>query len=389
MPYLLFTIFCTLLFSFAFTYVCIPPIVKISEEKHLFDVPNSRKLNKNLVPTLGGISIFIGMTLSTILFLGNLNFPELRYILGALIMLFFIGLKDDILIIAPKKKLIIQVAAVAMLVGLGNFQITNLSNLFFMNNISDWLSVPLTFFVLLLVINSLNLIDGIDGLAAGISILVSGILGTWFALTGHYQYAVLSFALTGSLLAFLRFNLWGGKFKIFMGDTGSLVLGVVLGILVIKFLNFNMTAPSQLYLQHAPSFVLSLLIVPVTDTLRVFTLRILKGRSPFSADMNHIHHALIQSGMKHIQASVFLVLYTMAFIVMVLVTQDYLSSTTSFVTVLSLSFMATGMLAKRKEKIKTQKARQIRPAKQIFASGIPLEEDPFKYIASKKKVFQN
>jgi threonine/homoserine/homoserine lactone efflux protein len=105
--------------------------------------------------------------------------------------------------------------------------------------------------------------------------------------------------------------------------------------------------------------------------------------------MNHIHHALIQSGMKHIQASVFLVLYTMAFIVMVLVTQDYLSSTTSFVTVLSLSFMATGMLAKRKEKIKTQKARQIRPAKQIFASGIPLEEDPFKYIASKKKVFQN
>ena len=389
MLYLLFTIFSTLFFSFVFTYVCIPPIVKISEEKHLFDVPNPRKLNKNLVPTLGGVSIFIGMTLSTILFLGNLRFPELRYILGALIMLFFIGLKDDILIIAPKKKLIIQTAAVAMLVGLGNFRITNLSDLFLMGNIGEWISLPLSFFILLLVINSINLIDGIDGLAAGISIVVSGILGTWFSLTGHYQYAVLSFALTGSLIAFLRFNLWGGKFKIFMGDTGSLILGAVLGILVIKFLNFNVTAPHQFYVHHAPTFVLALLIVPVTDTLRVFTLRIYQGRSPFSADMNHIHHVLIQSGMKHIQACAFLILYTAVFIALSLATENYLSSTASFILILSMSFMITGLLAKRAEMIKSKRVRRIRHSKQILPDSIPLEEDPFKLIASKKKVFQN
>jgi UDP-GlcNAc:undecaprenyl-phosphate/decaprenyl-phosphate GlcNAc-1-phosphate transferase len=389
MSHLLLNIFCSILFSFLFTYICIPPIVRICKVKNLVDVPNSRKLNKQSIPTLGGVSIFIGVTLSSILFLGNIQFHELRYILGSIIMLFFIGLKDDILIISPKKKLIVQVAAAAMLVVLGKFQITNLSNLFFINHVSIWISVPLSFLILLLIINAINLIDGIDGLAAGITIFVSGTLGAWFIITGYIAYAILSFAIVGSLLAFLRFNLWGGDLKIFMGDTGSLILGCLLGILVIKFLNFNIVAPYPFGIHNAPSFVLSLLIVPITDTLRVFAVRIYHKRSPFSADKNHIHHILIKSGMNHIQASGFLVLYTSFFVLFSITTQHYLSITSSFVLILSASFVAVGLLSKRKEKIMYKRAQMLRLITKIQSTGTPKEEDPFSLINSKKRIFQN
>ena len=389
MPSFSFNIFFTIVSGFIFTYICIPPIVRISKEKHLFDVPNSRKLNKRVVPTLGGVGIFIGFTLSSILFLGNTPIPEFRYVYGSLIMLFFIGLKDDILILAARKKLIVQAAAALMLVSLGHFQIMDLSNLFYLNHLAIWLSAPLSFMILLFIINSINLIDGIDGLAAGLSIIISSVLGTWFLVTGHEDYAIVSFALTGSLLAFLRFNLWGGKFKIFMGDTGSLILGGILGVLVIKFLNFNMTAPAMFHFNHAPTFILSLLIVPVTDTLRVFAIRIYQKRSPFSPDMNHIHHLLIKSGMKHIQASGLLFLYTSFFVLLCQSSQEYLSSTASFISILSLSFMAVGILAKRTEKIKFKRAKQIQHTRQILSSGIPLNEDPFKFITSKSKILQN
>lgn len=385
----LLNIFCTVTVSFIFTYVCIPPIVRISHEKHLFDVPNARKLNKTVVPTLGGIAIFIGITLSSILFLGNLPFPELRYIFAALILLFFIGLKDDILVIAPSKKLMIQIAAAAILVGLGNIQITSLSNLFYFNQMSIWLSAPLSFMILLFIINAMNLIDGIDGLSAGISILVSGVLGIWFFITGHMEYAILSFAIGGSLLAFLRFNLWGGERKVFMGDTGSLILGGLLGILIIKFLNFNVTAPELFKMKNAPTFALALLIVPITDTLRVFAVRLSQKRSPFSPDMNHIHHILIQSGMKHIQASAFLILYTSFFVSLSMATKEYMSSTLSFVLILSSSFAFIGVIAKRKERIQKKKARQIQLTRKILSSGIPIHEDPFRLLETKRKIFQN
>ncbi|MGQ7868784.1 glycosyltransferase family 4 protein [Sunxiuqinia sp. sy24] len=375
--------------SFLLTYISIPAIVRISNEKHLFDEPNSRKLNKTAVPTLGGVSIFIGISLGATLFLGSLRFLELRYIFAALIMLFFIGLKDDILVISARKKLMVQMAAAAILVGLGNVQITSLSNLFFLNQMSIWMSIPLSFMLLLFIINAMNLIDGIDGLASGIAVLVSGVLGSWFFVSGHIQYALLSFAIAGSLLAFLRFNLWGGDNKIFMGDTGSLILGGLLGVLIIQFLNFNVAAPTLIKMQNAPAFVLALLIVPVTDTLRVFTIRIYQKRSPFSPDMNHIHHLLIRSGLKHIQASSFLVLYTAFFASFALATSPYLSSTLSFILVLGMSFGAIAILKKRADKIKYKRDQQIKLTRKILSTGIPLQEDPFRFLEAKKKIYQN
>jgi UDP-N-acetylmuramyl pentapeptide phosphotransferase/UDP-N-acetylglucosamine-1-phosphate transferase len=382
----LFYIVCTITISFFITYVCIPPIVRISQEKKLFDVPNSRKLNKTVIPTLGGVSIFIGITLSSILFIGQIEFPEFRYIFAALIMLFFIGLKDDILIIAPMKKLLIQVLAAGVLVFMGNVQISSLSNLFYLNQISIWMSAPISFMLLLFLINAINLIDGIDGLAASITILVSSVLGVWFLITGHFAYTILSFAVAGSLLAFLRFNLWGNENKVFMGDTGSLVLGCLLGILAIKFLSFNVTAPEMVRIYNAPNFILSLLIVPVTDTLRVFAIRLYQGRSPFSADMNHIHHILIRSGMKHIQASGFLVLYTLFFVSLSISSQAYLSTTISFLLTLTISFAVIGYLHRRSEKIMKKRSKQIQLTRRVLSTGIPVHQDPFKFIRSKKRL---
>lgn len=386
----LINIFQALVASFILTYISIPPIVLISNKKHLFDVPNHRKLNKSVVPTLGGVGIFIGLTLGTFLFIGNTPFPELRYIIGSLVMLFFIGLKDDIIVIAPNNKLMVQMAVAGILVILGNIQITNLSSLFALNHFGAWLSIPLSFLILLFVINSINLIDGIDGLAASISALASGILGCWFFLFGHTGYSVMSFALTGSLLAFLKFNLWGGENKIFMGDTGSLILGGVLGILSIKFIDFNITVSSALHVKHATTFILALLIVPITDTLRVFTIRLYQKRSPFSADMNHIHHILIQLGMKHIQASGFMILYTLFSVSFSIVTQDYLSSTIGFLITLIMSLGTIGYLSKRRDKIQKRRVKQIQLTRRVLSTGVAGHEDPFNYIStSKRKIYQN
>ena len=358
------------------------------KKKHLFDVPNSRKLNKTVVPTLGGVSIFIGVTLASILFIGKLSFPEMRYIIAALIMLFFIGLKDDILVIAPGKKLIIQIAAAAILVVLGGVQIKSLSNLFYLNQISIWISAPLSFMLLLFIINSINLIDGIDGLASGITIFISGILGGWFLVAGHLEYAVLSFAITGSVLAFMRFNLWGGENKIFMGDTGSMILGGLLGVLAIKFLSFNISAPESLQIANAPTFILALFIVPVTDTLRVFAIRIYQKRSPFSPDMNHIHHILIKSGMKHLQASGFLILYTSFFVLLNLVSMNYLSTTLSFIITLATSFSIVGILHKNQKSVNQKRARQIQLTRRILSSGLPIHEDPFHIVKTNNKIYE-
>lgn len=381
-------IFCSVLFSFLFTYLCIPPIVRISQEKHLFDVPNSRKLNKTVVPTLGGVGIFIGITLASILFIGKLSFPEMRYIIAALIMLFFIGLKDDILVIAPRKKLMIQIAAAAILVFLGGIQIKSLSNLFYLNQISLWISAPLSFMLLLFIINSINLIDGIDGLASGITIFISGILGGWFLIADHLEYAVLSFAITGSVLAFMRFNLWGGENKIFMGDTGSMILGGLLGVLAIKFLSFNISAPESFKIANAPTFILALFIVPVTDTLRVFAIRIYQKRSPFSPDMNHIHHILIKSGMKHLQASGLLIVCTLFFALLSLVSMNYLSTTMSFIFTLAISFSIVAFLHKNQKSIQQKRARQIQLTRRILTSGVPIHEDPFHIVKTNNKIYE-
>jgi len=331
--------------GFILTFLTIPSIVNVSNAKKLFDEPNQRRLNKVVVPTMGGIAIFIGFSLSSMLFLREGSPHELRYLLVATIMMLFIGIKDDILAIAPSKKLMVQLAAALILVVLGNFRIVHTYGLFSAEMLPPWISFPLSVLVILFLINAFNLIDGIDGLAGGLSLLIALVLGSWFLAAGHLSSAILCLAFCGSLVAFLYFNLKGGKNKIFMGDTGSLILGVFLAAMIIRFNELNVYAPASLRFSQAPLIALALMIVPLTDTLRVFFIRIKKGRSPFSPDMNHIHHILIRSGLSHIQATCFLLAYTVSFSLLAgLAIRLKLDLSLSFPSLLALSFSATGVI---------------------------------------------
>ncbi|MDD4193040.1 MAG: MraY family glycosyltransferase [Mangrovibacterium sp.] len=336
--------------SFAITFVTIPSIVNVSNAKNLFDEPNRRKLNKVVVPTMGGIAIFIGFILSAMLFLEKDSSREMHYLTAAIIMMLFIGIKDDILVIAPSKKLMVQLAAALILVVPGNFRIVHTYELFSATLLNAWISIPLSVLVILFLINALNLIDGIDGLAGGLALFASLALGTWFMLTGHSDSAVLCLAFCGSLVAFLWYNLRGGKNKIFMGDTGSLVLGVFLAAMVIRFNELNAAAASPFRLSQAPLIALAFMIVPVTDTLRVFFIRIKNKRSPFSPDMSHFHHLLIKSGLSHLQATCFMLGYTIFFLALALASGYFnLNLSLTFPLLPALSFCLVGWIYRRTE----------------------------------------
>ncbi len=270
----------------------VPPIVKIANAKKLYEPFEERKVHTKIVPPLGGVAIFIAFVLSTIIATDGLNFPSLKYILAAVIIMFFIGLKDDILVISARKKLMIQAFATVLLITMGDIRFTNLHGMLGIYELNYLPSISLTLFAMLGIINAFNLIDGIDGLASGISTIASSSFGLWFYLSGNYELSIMSFALAGSLIGFFAFNVFGTKNKLFMGDTGSLIIGIVVAILVVKFNELNLIA-GKYEIASAPAFSFALISVPIIDTLRVFTIRISLGKSPFAPDKNHIHHNLL------------------------------------------------------------------------------------------------
>jgi UDP-GlcNAc:undecaprenyl-phosphate GlcNAc-1-phosphate transferase len=169
--------------------------------------------------------------------------------------------------------------------------------------------------VFLVIINGFNLIDGIDGLASGIGILVSIVFGTWFWRVSNVEYSIMCFALAGSLIAFFIYNVFGKRNKIFLGDTGSMLIGLTIGIIVVQFLRMNLIASPDKHIQSSPAFVIGMLILPLFDTLRIFTIRIFQGKSPFVADRQHIHHRMLELGFTHLQCTIMLVAANGFFIV--------------------------------------------------------------------------
>jgi len=304
------------LMAFGITWFAVPSIVNVSRLKNLCASINGRTSHKNLVPYLGGIAVFAGLVISAIIFAGIYFKLELLYIICGLIIVFFIGIKDDILIIDPWKKLVGQIIAAALVAVLADIRINNFYGLFGIYQIPYIVSILFTVFVLLVIINGFNLIDGVDGLATGTGILTSSIFGTWFWITGNIGYTVLSFSFAGSLLAFFYFNVFSKKNKIFLGDTGSLVTGFILGVLACRFLQLDLFAGRVQYIQSAPAVVFGILVVPLFDTLRVFIIRIVQGKSPFIADRQHIHHRLLELGITHLQATLILISVNLIFVVL-------------------------------------------------------------------------
>lgn len=294
--------------AFIITYASIPSIVRVARMKSLVDMPDDRKLHSGAVPTLGGLAIFAGLTISCLLFTNAAVFPEINYIVAASVVVFFVGIKDDILVIAPTTKLAGQVLAAGFLIFLADIRFTHLHGFFGIEEIPYYFSVLLSFFVTVVIINSINLVDGIDGLASGIGIIVGAFYGLWFYYTGHYPEATAAFAVFGALLAFWRFNVFSEKNKIFMGDTGSLLLGLFIAALTVWFNEYNIRQDFTYAKWGAPAVSVALLIIPLFDTLRVMFIRVIMRYPVFKADKRHIHHLFIKLGLSP-RTALFVILF--------------------------------------------------------------------------------
>ncbi len=283
--------------AFMITFFSIPVIIEVAKDKKLFDEPGERKVHKAGIPTLGGLGIFAGFIIATLLGVPSTGVSVLQYFMAAIMIIFFMGIKDDILILTASKKFIGQLLAACILIKFGGIEITNMYGFLGMHAISPMASFFLSLFTIVVITNSFNLIDGVDGLAGSLGILTSIIFGTYFYITGNVLYSIMAVSLAGSLIAFLIYNF--NPAKIFMGDTGSLLIGLINSIFVIKFISVASDPSSLLPLSSAPALGFSILIVPLFDTLRVVSHRILTRRSPFSPDRNHIHHFLLDLGLSH------------------------------------------------------------------------------------------
>jgi UDP-N-acetylmuramyl pentapeptide phosphotransferase/UDP-N-acetylglucosamine-1-phosphate transferase len=331
--------------SFIISFLAIPVILQIADQKKLYDVPDERKVHTHHVASLGGVGIFGGFLLASLLSIqGHLN-PEFQYFFAAVLVIFFLGLKDDLIVLSASKKFVGQMVAASILIHLGGVRLDSMHGLFGFDQLPEGFALALSYLTIIVVINSFNLIDGIDGLAASLGILSMLIFGTYFFIIGYQAYALMAFALTGSLVAFLIFN--HHPAKIFMGDSGSLMIGLVNAILVIKFINFASEPSVIVPIESAVAIGFAILIVPLLDTLRVFAIRIFNGHSPFTPDRNHVHHLLLGWGLGHVGVTVTCVAINIFFVALAYFGRS-LGSTTLILIMLALSFAGFGLLYYRK-----------------------------------------
>jgi UDP-GlcNAc:undecaprenyl-phosphate GlcNAc-1-phosphate transferase len=307
--------------AFLLVFMAIPSIINIARVKHLYDEPDARKSHDKAVPTLGGVAIFAGVIFSIILWTPFDVFGDLQYILCAFIIIFLIGAKDDILPMSPYRKMAGQIFAIFILVFKAQVRLTSMYGIFGIYEIPELASILLSMFTILVIINAFNLIDGINGLTGSLATLISITLGTWFYLVDRTDLSIIAFSLAGATIAFLRYNITPAR--IFMGDTGSMLIGLISAILVIQFIEVHAEIPTSPYAFTAvPAVAIGILILPLFDTLRVFVMRIARGKSPFRADRSHIHHLLLDAGLNHMQATIVLLMVNVAFIAFVIYFQE-------------------------------------------------------------------
>lgn len=294
--------------SLFFVVFAIPQIIDIAFKKHLFDDPvEIRKVHKQVTPNFGGIALFFAVLFTCTLFIPPEAVPEANTIIAAGLILFLTGLKDDILVLGPLVKFMAQLLSALVLTIAGDFQIDNLQGFLGIYEIPQPLALLLSVFFIVGVVNAFNLIDGIDGLAGTLASIAMFMFAFLFYETAEPGWSWLALTVAGALLGFLYYNFTPAK--IFMGDSGSLFIGLLVAVCSIKFLNTPYLSQADhggLELSSKISLIAAIVVVPVFDTLRVFALRIMKGKSPFTADNNHLHHRLLSLGLNHVQATAIL-----------------------------------------------------------------------------------
>jgi len=299
--------------AFLLGSLLIPEIIKIALRYDMHDQQDARKCHVGKIPAFGGVGIFFAFILSFLVW----SFPYLdtrmQYMLGGVLVIVIVGMRDDFMPLAARWKLLGQLAATGVLI-LGGLRIDSLYGFLGIYELPIFWSVSITFFTVVVITNAMNLIDGIDGLAGSISTLALLSFGIWFFMAHEQLMAVLCFITVGAVLAFLRYNF--SPAQIFMGDTGSLLLGFLLATLTLTFLQTNASlAPgSELHFRQPVSLVSAILVYPLFDTIRVFVLRVMARRSPFSPDRRHLHHMLLDAGLSHPQATLSIVFVNAGFV---------------------------------------------------------------------------
>lgn len=281
--------------AFVLTLIFIPPVIAMVKRFSLFDRPNARKEHTSPTPTFGGISIIAGTLVSLFLWFNFTSHLSVITFFLSIVVLLGVGIMDDLKDLPARYKLVIEVG-LATLLATSGIRITSFGGLFGVYDLTLTAQYTLTVLAIVGITNAFNLIDGIDGLAGGLGFMCLITLGIFLTLSSDYNNALIAFALAGGLLAFLYFNL--NPAKIFMGDTGSLVLGFVIAVLCVQLMKIN-AYTSKPIIPYINIFTLGIVIIPVFDTLRVFGTRIWNGKSPFSADKNHIHHLITNHGFSH------------------------------------------------------------------------------------------
>lgn len=331
--------------SFIVSYLVIPRIISIVRIKNLMDKPNQRSSHKEKTPTMGGVAFFASL-LSSLYFLQVYDSHRLglSLVIGLLI-LFYVGVKDDLVGVSPRTKIIGQMLSFIFVMDSNELSITSLNGFLGFYELPLWLSYFLGIFIIISIVNAYNLIDGINGSASMVGIMIFSIFSYIFYQTKDYYFVLLSISSIGCLAAFLRYNI-SKKNSIFMGDTGSLLIGFVIGVCTLRFLNLPIERLSMANINYYNKFVLVFIIlyIPFVDTMRVFLIRILKHRSPFFADRNHIHHIMIDyMKLSHIQASLLLALFNLLVFIFFYIANLYISTITLFI-VLFLFIIGTTLI---------------------------------------------
>ena len=302
-------IFLSAITSFVITFFSIPKIISFSTKFRLSDNAGLRASHQGSVPVFGGVGIFAGFILSLLIW-GEL--ANIQFVLASITIIFFAGIIDDLVSLTPYKKIIIQVISILILIYGADVRIDSMHGVLGVHELPHIMSVLFTTFVIVVIINSINLIDGVDGLAAGIGSIASLSFGIVAYLMNQYDIAIFSFALLGTLLAFIKYNFFPAK--IFMGDTGSLLIGLVLSILAVKSVQSGFIIDTLTFPNKGPLVAISFLSIPLFDSLRVFIARVIKQKHPLRAGQDHIHHVLLKLGFGHKETCILLCCLSVFFI---------------------------------------------------------------------------
>lgn len=301
-------------FSFLITWYSIPTIIKISRRKNLMDEPGQRSSHERKIPNLGGIAMFFSIAVCASIFAYQL-FDLYKFLFASLVILLYVGVMDDIVVMRAYKKLLAQIVVAALLVIGSDVRIRSLFGVFGVYELNYFLSVIFSIVTFIILVNAYNLIDGIDGLAGIYGVICFSLFGISYYRLGEYNYplVILSTTIIGTVIGFLYYNLSDRSKKIFMGDTGSMLLGFLLTFTSICFMDIFIVKKVQgavfYHLNTAPVMAIAIMILPIIDTLNVITIRLAEKRSPFDADKNHIHHKLLKLGITHKRATLYIISY--------------------------------------------------------------------------------